>query len=412
VLDEADYIPQFTAIYDVRNLPTSITHATGGSAVYRYNGAGQRIYKNVNGTVEHYVMNGSATLAVLNANGSLKYWVTPFGRAEKVGSFYIAYYYLKDHLGSTRVVMKEDGTRVEGIDYDPWGVILGGRNYQNGSLTKERFTGKERDAESGLDYFGARYYHPGLGRFLTTDRFAHKYPNMTPYQYAANNPLKFIDVNGDSLNVAGLNTVNRFNLLNNWEDITGLRLGVNENGNVIVLDNTTIKEKITLGNGSVITTEMRYVTGNKDGKHSIIAKDFLETSIGLANRVTITNGNNGSKASSSTIWLDMKQIDRFVSGTPRELNNKTLGLGMVSLHELYHTIAGAFFENGKNYIGMQLQGDTKLDGVKGPTVEFMNRIRSELGTDYGQRSQYLAQPNGIPFQVSQGAISVHVYIHL
>ena len=147
VADEVDYETQFTATYDVRNLPTSITHITGGNATYRYNAAGQRIYKNVNGTVEHYVMNGSATIAVLNANGSLKYWVTPFGRAEKTGSSYVVYYYLKDHLGSTRVVLKEDGTKVEGIDYDPWGVVLGGRSYQNGSLTKERFTGKERDAE-------------------------------------------------------------------------------------------------------------------------------------------------------------------------------------------------------------------------------------------------------------------------
>ncbi|MBN8587555.1 MAG: hypothetical protein J0L94_04450 [Rhodothermia bacterium] len=153
VLDEVDYIPQFSAIYDVRNLPTAISHVTGGNASYRYNAAGQRIYKNVNGTVEHYVMNGSEPIAVLNADGTLRYWITSFGRAEKSGSSYVAYYYLKDHLGSTRVVMKEDGTRVEGIDYDPWGVILGGRNYQNGSLTKERFTGKERDAASGLDYF-------------------------------------------------------------------------------------------------------------------------------------------------------------------------------------------------------------------------------------------------------------------
>jgi len=124
-----------------------MTHATGGSAVYRYNGAGQRIYKNVNGTVEHYVMNGSEPIAVLNADGTLRYWITAFGRAEKSGSSYVAYYYLKDHLGSTRVVMKEDGTRVEGYDYEPWGGIMPGRSYASGSNTKEKFTGKERDAE-------------------------------------------------------------------------------------------------------------------------------------------------------------------------------------------------------------------------------------------------------------------------
>jgi RHS repeat-associated protein len=57
------------------------------------------------------------------------------------------------------------------------------------------------DVGKGIDiyYFGARYYDPEIGRFLTIDRFADKYPSMTPYQYAANNPVLFIDVNGDSL---------------------------------------------------------------------------------------------------------------------------------------------------------------------------------------------------------------------
>ncbi len=50
-------------------------------------------------------------------------------------------------------------------------------------------------------YYGARYYDPRLSSFLSVDRFANKFSHQSPYVYASNNPIKFIDVNGDSIKI-------------------------------------------------------------------------------------------------------------------------------------------------------------------------------------------------------------------
>ena len=107
------------------------------------------------------------------------------------------YYYLKDHLGSIRVVVDTVGEIVSYSDYDPWGMILNGRSSNFGFANdKYKFTGKERDTETGYDYFGARYYDNRIGRWLQVDPLAEKYPGWSPYNYTMNNPLIFIDPNG------------------------------------------------------------------------------------------------------------------------------------------------------------------------------------------------------------------------
>ena len=63
-------------------------------------------------------------------------------------------------------------------------------------LYKYKFTGKERDKESGLDYFGARYYDSEIGRWLSVDPLGSQRPGLSPYQYCQNNPLALIDHTG------------------------------------------------------------------------------------------------------------------------------------------------------------------------------------------------------------------------
>ena len=80
-----------------------------------------------------------------------------------------------DRLGSTRLVTDENGNTVSRHEYIPFGEEIaantGGRDSTFGAqdFVNQKFTGKERDQETGLDYFGARYYSSALGRFTSPD---------------------------------------------------------------------------------------------------------------------------------------------------------------------------------------------------------------------------------------------------
>lgn len=77
---------------------------------------------------------------------------------------------------------------------------LTNNEYNSPCLCCNTFTGKEKDSETGLYYFGARYYDPSLSDlFLSVDPMADKYPNISPYAYCAWNPVKLVDPNGEDI---------------------------------------------------------------------------------------------------------------------------------------------------------------------------------------------------------------------
>ena len=111
------------------------------------------------------------------------------------------YFYHPDHLGSSSFITNIEGEVVQHIEYVPYGeVLIEERN--NVWNTPYLFNAKEFDEETGLYYYGARYYDTRMAIFLTTDRYAEKYPWQSAYSYAGGNPVRFIDVNGDSIRFA------------------------------------------------------------------------------------------------------------------------------------------------------------------------------------------------------------------
>lgn len=68
------------------------------------------------------------------------------------------------------------------------------------------FSAKERDSETGLSYFGSRYYSSDLSIWLSVDPQSDKYPSLSPYTYCANNPVKLVDPNGEKFRLIGRKT--------------------------------------------------------------------------------------------------------------------------------------------------------------------------------------------------------------
>ena len=102
------------------------------------------------------------------------------------------YYYHPDHLGSSRYITNLDGEIVQHVEYVPFGeVFIEERN--NSWNTPYLFNGKELDEETGLYYYGARYYNPRESVWLSVDPLAEKYPSISPYAFVRNNPINRID---------------------------------------------------------------------------------------------------------------------------------------------------------------------------------------------------------------------------
>ncbi|GHT17488.1 hypothetical protein FACS189429_1680 [Bacteroidia bacterium] len=105
------------------------------------------------------------------------------------------YYYHSDHLGSTSLITDLDGNVVQHIEYVPFGeVFIEERN--NKWNSPYLFNAKELDEETGLYYYGARYYDPRVSLWLSADLMQEKFPNMSTYAYCAQNPVRLIDPNG------------------------------------------------------------------------------------------------------------------------------------------------------------------------------------------------------------------------
>jgi RHS repeat-associated protein len=104
------------------------------------------------------------------------------------------YWYHKDHLGSSTQITDRNETVIHHIEYMPSGEQFS--EQRDWWSTPYKFNGKELDQETGLYYYGARYYTPEIGIWLSVDPLSDKYPSLSPYAYCALNPVILVDPDG------------------------------------------------------------------------------------------------------------------------------------------------------------------------------------------------------------------------
>ena len=181
--------------YNILNLPETVSIGNG-KVSYIYTSSGEKLATQVGSSLTYY------RGPLVYSGNNLLYLVHPEGLTRKSTIGFVYYYAKRDHLGSTRVLCHASGNTLvadQATGYYPFGLAHG---HENLNLNRYLFSGKELQDQSlggkllGLYDFGSRFYDPTLGRWFNVDP---RLEFVSPYGYCANNPVLYIDPNGEDI---------------------------------------------------------------------------------------------------------------------------------------------------------------------------------------------------------------------
>jgi RHS repeat-associated protein len=226
--------------YNRLNLPEVINFGSNKKISYFYTAAGQKVRQVVEipGTLTKVDYCGPFVYETNNGVRSLKYLITEEGRVVYNGTSWIWEYDQTDHLGNVRTVVRKNATTglaelIQDNHYFPFGMLMSDISSSPSSNNRFRYNGKEYQNDLGLEWYdyGARFYDPELGRWHSPDPLAEVNRRWSPYRYAYDNPMKFIDPDGmlEDLYLKGEDAQQAFRQL---QASTNLKLSKAEDGKV------------------------------------------------------------------------------------------------------------------------------------------------------------------------------------
>lgn len=191
--DDQNQLSTFNQNFFSANLKLP-TNSLSFSAFYDHSGI--RYKKIVNGKTNYFITDSSGKIyeeinEFLETSKTYLYGVGNLGFISHKNFKESTNYFFKDRLGTVIRIFNQNNKLVASTEIDPFGNIIYEKKEIENSII---FTGKERDFELGLDYFGSRYFDPLTARWLSVDK---KDMSGNQYLYCKNNPMKFLDPDGN-----------------------------------------------------------------------------------------------------------------------------------------------------------------------------------------------------------------------
>lgn len=180
--------------WNVENKPTAITGPDGVTEGYNYDADGEQVSRSRSGTITYYF----GGMWEEDSTGTIRAMYSFGGKIvatrQRVSGVDTVSYLQGDHLGSVSLATSSSGAVANQQEFDPWGKVrLGGMSQTTLNYTAQRLDG------TGLLYYHARMYDPGLGKFVSADSIVPNPGNLqsfNKYSYGNNSPLNRIDPTG------------------------------------------------------------------------------------------------------------------------------------------------------------------------------------------------------------------------